>query len=250
MLNIVLPMAGRGSRFAAYPQPKPLIPIHGLPMIALAIASMRPTLVTHRFVFLALREHLENAAVADVLRQAAPGCEIVSIDTVTQGAACTVLLAKRFIDNDEPLMIANCDQYVDVDMDRYLSHMTHRQADGLIMTFPAAHPKWSYAKLDTHGHVTQVVEKQVVSQEATVGIYNFRRGSDFVRAAETMIGKEFRVNGEFYVAPVYNELIANERKVVVFNIGEGHMYGLGEPADLEHFRALPMSRHAAERTRS
>ena len=167
----------------------------------------------------------------------APGCRVIPVDSVTEGAACTVLLAAELIDSDEPLMIANTDQFVVVPIDRYLEISDAADCDGLIMTFPASDPKWSYVRKNERGMVVEVVEKKVVSPEATVGIYNFRRGADFVRAARQMIAKNLRANGEFYVAPAYNELIGEGAIVRSFEIeGEGvGMHGLGTPEDLERF---------------
>jgi len=238
VLNIVLPIAGRGSRFAdaSYTQPKPLIPVHGIPMIETVVRNIRPRRL-HRFIFVALREHLEHRGMRETLERAAPGCIVVPVDEVTQGAACTVLLAREYIDTEDPLMLANSDQWVDVNIERYLESMDRNHADGLIMTMKASDAKWSYVGLDLAGLVTRVVEKQVISDEATVGIYNFRRGRDFVRAADRMIERNLRVNGEFYVAPVYNELINEGARITIHNVGsEGYgMYGLGIPADLERF---------------
>jgi dTDP-glucose pyrophosphorylase len=238
VLNIVLPIAGRGSRFvqAGYAQPKPLIPVHGRPMIEVVVDNLRPKR-PHRMIFLVLREHLDHWGMEAVLGRAAPGCRVVPVDAVTEGAACTVLLAAGLIDNGESLMIANTDQYVAVDIDEYLAASDSAQCDGLIMTFPASDPKWSYVRKNELGTVIEVVEKKVVSPEATVGIYNFRRGADFVRAARRMIAKDLRVNGEFYVAPAYNELIGEGAVVRSFEIeAEGvGMHGLGTPEDLERF---------------
>jgi dTDP-glucose pyrophosphorylase len=168
------------------------------------------------------------------------------VDEVTEGAACTVLLARDLIDSEQPLMIANCDQWVDANIDEYLATMDAQALDGLIMTMTANDSKWSYVRFDQSGRITEVVEKKVVSNEATVGIYNFRRGADFVRGADEMIGKNLRVNNEFYVAPVYNELIGIGQRIGVFNIGTEHagMHGLGIPGDLEMFLANPISRSA------
>ena len=248
MLTIVIPMAGAGSRFAnaGYTDPKPLIPIHGVPMIRLVIDNLRPR-TRHRFLFLCQRAHIDAYGLAPKLNSWAPDCRIVALDGLTEGAACTVLAAKEYIDTDAPLMIANSDQYVDIAMDDYLAGMHGR--DGLIMTMTADDPKWSFVGLDGDGCVTTVVEKEVISHEATVGIYNFRRGADFVRAAETMIAQNLRVNGEFYVAPTYNPLIAEGQRIGIRNIGSdgAGMYGLGIPADLDRFLALPLSKKASER---
>ncbi len=247
MLNIVIPMAGRGQRFrdAGHELPKPLIPVHGVPMIRLVIGNMRPTR-SHRFIFLVLAEHLDRYDVGRQLLEWAPGAAVIPIDRVTEGAACTVLCAEELIDGDDPLMIANSDQWVDRGVDDYLA-ATDDGADGLIMTMYADDPKWSYAGLRTDGTVDRVVEKQVISPAATVGVYNFRQGRLFTRAARRMIARDLRVNGEFYVAPVYNELIAEGARVVHFNVGaiEDGMYGLGTPADLERFLAMDVSRRAA-----
>ena len=163
------------------------------------------------------------------------------INGLTDGAACTVLAARSFINTQDPLMIANSDQWITADIDSYLGSMTSLQMDGYIMTMQASEPKWSFVQLDKTGLVERVVEKEVISDVATVGIYNFRAGSDFVAAAERMIENNVRVNGEFYVAPVYNEMIAAGFKVGAYNIGpvgQG-MYGLGTPEDLEAFVASP-----------
>lgn len=239
MLNIVVPMAGRGSRFAdaGYTVPKPLIPVGGKPMIQWVIDNVRPAR-QHRFTFICLAEHLETYPdVPATLRRLCPGCHIVTVNQVTEGAACTVLLAKNIINNEDALMIANADQFVDLSIDDYLEEMDRKKADGIIMTFWSDHPKWSYCRMRPDGTVGQVVEKEVVSNEATVGIYNFRRGSDFVRAAEQMIGSNLRVNNEFYVAPAYDQLIAEERKIVTMPTGREYegMFGLGTPSDLGFF---------------
>lgn len=250
MLNIVVPMAGRGSRFAdaGFTLPKPLIPVGGdKPMIRVVINNLRPAR-PHRFIFLCLAEHLERYGIAQQLQAWAPGCAVVPVATVTEGAACTVLLAKKFINNDDPLMIANSDQWVDININDYLQTMDDAQADGLIMTMWSDDAKWSYIRLDASGVPTEVVEKKVVSNEATVGVYNYRKGADFVRAAERMIAKNLRVNNEFYVAPAYNGMIEGGEKIVYHNVGCEYdgMYGLGIPSDLEKFDALPVSRKAVD----
>jgi dTDP-glucose pyrophosphorylase len=248
MLTIVLPIAGRGSRFvkAGFQLPKPLIPVHGVPMIRVVVDNLSPRSAC-RYVFLALQEHIDAHRIDERLRGIVPGCEVVPVRAVTEGAACTVLLAREFIDNDEPMMIANSDQFVDADINDYLAVMAAKGMDGMIMTFWSDHPKWSYCRMDADGWVTEVVEKQVVSNEATVGIYNFRRGRDFVWAAERMIARNLRVNNEFYVAPTYNELIGGGARVGVYNIGREYeqMHGLGIPEDLAAFEAKAQYRPRA-----
>ena len=240
MLNIVVPMAGRGSRFAqaGYAMPKPLIDIYGHPMIEYVVKNIRPA-EEHRFIFICQQEHLEKYDLARALEHIAPGCAVVTVDHITEGAACTVLLVEKYIDNDDPMMIANSDQYVDTDINEYLAAMGDH--DGLIMTMPANHPKWSYIRYDENGFVTLVREKEVISDQATVGIYNYKRGADFVKYARQMIAKDIRVNGEFYVAPVYNEMVEAGMKLVYKDVG-AKMHGLGTPEDLDDFMELDLAR--------
>jgi NDP-sugar pyrophosphorylase family protein len=249
MLNIVIPMAGAGSRFEkeGYTDPKPLIRVNGTPMIKAVVDNLRPTR-PHRFIFICQQAHVEAYGLRDRLSAWAPGCAIVEITGLTEGAACTVLTATDLINTDAPLMIANSDQYVDADIDEYLGVLDRESLDGLIMTMWADDTKWSFVGLDDEGLVTRVVEKEVISNEATVGIYNFRTGRSFVHAAGSMIANNERVNNEFYVAPTYNQLIRAGGRIGIHNVGrvgEG-MYGLGTPADLVAFLAHPVSRQLVD----
>lgn len=248
MLNIVIPMAGRGSRFAlaGFSDPKPFIQMAGVPMIELVINNLRPSR-EHRFIFVCQQEHLIRFNFRQRLEALAPGSKILGLADVTEGAACTVLQAAPFIDNDDPLMIANADQWVDVCIDDYLEHMDNRGTDGMIMTMTAQDPKWSYVLLDHKDRVCKVVEKEVVSDEATVGIYNFSRGKDFCRLARCMIAANRRSQGEFYVAPVYSDLYREGRtEIGIYSVGrEGAgMHGLGTPDDLAAFLIHPALKQA------
>lgn len=238
MLNIVVPIAGRGSRFSkeGYELPKPLIPVNGIPMIQLVCSNLKPK-CEHRFIFLCLCEHIDKYKIDEKLREFEPSCKIVKIKNITGGAACTLLLAEEHFNNSDPLMIANGDQWVDIDINDYLKASESGEYDGFIMTMWSDHPKWSYIKLNRENKITQVVEKQVVSNEATVGIYNFAHGFYFFEAASSMIEKDIKVNNEFYVAPAYNELIQSGFNIGYYNVGKEYdgMYGLGVPSDLERF---------------
>lgn len=250
MLNIVIPMAGAGSRFvvAGYADPKPLVTIRGVPMIRLVIENLRPE-QEHRFIFICQQAHIQAYDLAAKLQVWAPGSQVIALNAVTEGAACTVLCAKSLINDGTELMIANSDQYIDVDIDEYLSAMHARNLDAQIMTMKANDPKWSFIKISADDYVSEVVEKVVISDEATTGIYNFKFGRDFVDAAETMIRRGLRANGEFYVAPAYNLLIQEGCKVGYYNVGSecNGMYGLGTPIDLDRFAALDISREVVAR---
>lgn len=238
MLNIVVPMAGLGSRFAeaGFKDPKPLIPVHGVPMIEVVINNLRP-LVPHRFIFICQQQHQRKYDFRNFLKSLEPTCDVILLDGMTEGAACTVLTARQHIDNSQPLMIANCDQWVNHSINDYLAAFDTHKFAGFIMTMRACAPKWSYVKRDLSNRVCAVVEKQAISDEATVGIYNFAAGREFVAAADAMIAANIRVNNEFYVAPTYTQLAEAGKAIGTFSVGtdtEG-MYGLGTPADLERF---------------
>lgn len=159
------------------------------------------------------------------------GCKIVQINGITEGAACTTLLAKNLIDNNKPLLIANSDQIVNWNSSETIYGFDKENVDGGIVTFESTHPKWSYVKLNEHGLVSEVAEKKPISKIATVGIYYWRKGSDYVKYAEQMIKNEIRTNGEFYVAPVFNEAIKDHKKFKISNISK--MWGIGTPEDLD-----------------
>ncbi|WP_211234098.1 glycosyltransferase family 2 protein [Chitinilyticum litopenaei] len=236
-MNIVIPMAGRGSRFAdaGYTTPKPLIPVLGKPMIQWVIENIKTDL-KHQFIFICQEAHIRDYDLDSQIRKICHKSRIISVKDVTDGALRTVLCAKDYINNDSPLTIANCDQFVDINFDHYLKFSTENTFDGVIMTMPASDPKWSYVRKGKNGYIDLVVEKQVISSEATTGIYNFRTGRDFISAAEEIISRNCMVNNEFYVAPVFNILIERGGVVASYNIGE-KMHGLGTPHDLQLFEA-------------
>ncbi len=229
-------MAGRGRPFLekGYTFPKPLIEIKGKPMIQLVVENIKPK-TEHRFIFIVLREHYEKYALKTLLDFIAPQNIIIPVERTTAGAACSVLLAKEFIDNDDELIIANADQYLDINFNDFINFSRSSLADGVIITFYSTHPKWSFVKADEHGNVIEVAEKKSISDKATAGIYYFKKGMDFVRGAESMIEKGMSINGEFYVCPVYNELILSNKKMINYGIDKNKMYGLGTPEDLEYF---------------
>ncbi len=236
MLNLVIPMAGRGARFQekGYTFPKPLVEIRRKPMIEIVVGNLLPS-CDHRYIFICQREHYERYALKETLANIAPGCEVVTVEGVTEGAACTVLLAAGYFANEDELIIAISDQYVDFDVNDFIRHARRADLDGDILVFRATHPKWSYVKLESGDLVVEVAEKRPISNLATVGIYYYRRGLDFLSAAEQMITKDIRTNNEFYVCPVYNELILQGRQIGVMEIQASQMYGLGTPEDLERF---------------
>ena len=231
-MKILIPMAGRGKRFedAGYSFPKPLIDINGKTMIQIIIENLN---FSAEHILICQKEHYEKYALKELLDLITPNCKIIQVSEITEGAACTALLSKESINNDEELIIANSDQWVNWNNQHFLSFLRDNDADGGIVTFYSTHPKWSFVKLDDEGKVTRVAEKKPISNIATVGIYYFKKGKYFVEAAEQMIGKNIRTNDEFYIAPVYNEMIQSNKKILNYPIAE--MRGLGTPEDLSKF---------------
>jgi dTDP-glucose pyrophosphorylase len=231
-MNILIPMAGAGSRFAqaGYTFPKPLIEVNNKPMIQVVVENLN---IDAHYIFIVRKEHYDKYNLKQLLNLVAPGCDIIQVDHLTEGAACTALLAKDLINIDEPLLMANSDQFVEWNSNECLYSFTADEIDGGIVTFKATHPKWSFAKLDEQGYVDEVAEKNPISDNATVGIYFWKHGSDFVKYAEQMIEKNIRTNGEFYVCPVYNEAIQDHKKIKIKEIDR--MWGIGTPEDLDYF---------------
>jgi HAD superfamily hydrolase (TIGR01509 family) len=231
-LNVLIPMAGAGSRFekAGYTFPKPLIDVDGKPMIQVVVDNLN---IDANYIYVVQKTHRAKYNLDTLLNLITPSCTIVEVEQVTEGAACTALLAKDHINNEAPLFFANSDQFVEWDSNEFMYKMSETQADGGIVTFKAIHPKWSFAKVNEDGLVTEVAEKNPISDNATVGYYFWKHGSDFVKYAEEMISENIRVNNEFYVCPVFNQAIKANKQIRTFEVKK--MWGLGTPEDLKHY---------------
>jgi HAD superfamily hydrolase (TIGR01509 family) len=233
-LNVLIPMAGLGSRFstAGYSFPKPLIDVRGKPMIQVVVDNLN---VKAKFIYIVQREHYDKYNLKYLFNMITPNNQVIFVDKVTDGAARTTLLARDLIDSNNPLLIANSDQYVEWSSKEVLYAALTDRVDAGMLTFKSTHPKWSYAKVGENGIVERVAEKEVISDDATCGIYYWKHGCDYVKYAEQMISKNIRVNNEFYVCPVFNEAIADGKRVKIFPID--NMWGLGTPEDLNFFLA-------------
>lgn len=231
-LNVLIPMAGAGSRFekAGYTFPKPLIDVRGKPMIQVVVDNLN---FDANHIFITQKNHRLKYNLDQLLGLISDNPKIIEVNKLTEGAACTTLLAKDLINNNNPLIIANSDQYVEWNSSEFMYKMQETNCDAGILTFESTHPKWSFAKTDEYGFVSEVAEKNPISNIATVGIYYWKHGSDYVRFAEEMISKNIRVNNEFYVCPVFNQAIKAGLKIKTFNIEK--MWGIGTPEDLKFF---------------
>jgi NDP-sugar pyrophosphorylase family protein len=228
-------MGGEGKRFIerGYTFPKPLVEIAGKPMIEIIVRNLTPA-EPHQFIFVCREQHLKQFALGEVLALVAPSSKIIALRNATAGALCSVLLGMEHLQHDHELLVANADQYVATSIDAFLGSARDRKLDGCVMTFPNTHPKWSYVQLEGD-RVVAVAEKRPISRHATTGLYYFRRSRDFVEGAEQMLLKAATVLGEFYVAPVYNQLILKGYRVGIYPIEREQMHGLGTPEDAELF---------------
>lgn len=238
MINIVIPMAGLGSRFASagYLRPKPFIDVLGRTMVERVMENVN--LPYSRFILIGRKEHFyQEKVLIDQIKARYPNTEFIGINKPTEGTACTILYAKKLIDNDDTLLIANSDQLVDVNICSFLDDSLIRNLDGSIMTFKdhERNPKWSFAKTNSEGIVIEVKEKEAISSDATVGIYLYKRGKDFVNSAIQMIIENDRVNNEFYTCPTYNYAISSGKKIGIYGISFEEMHGIGTPEDLDKY---------------
>jgi len=234
-LNIVIPASGHGSRFAkaGYNLPKPLIEVDGMPMIYKVINNLPKDA---HFIFIVRKEHCEKWNFDKYLKEIVKDCDIIKVSEVTEGAACSILLAKDFINNNTPLLLANSDQYLEWNPQEFIEECNKIGSDGVISTFKSSDPKFSYAKLGNEKEVVKVAEKVVISDIATTGIYFWKKGCDFVKYAESMISKNLRFNNEFYTAPVFNEAILDGKEIKTINCKS--FWSLGTPEDLNVYLGI------------
>jgi len=234
-INVVVPLAGAGKRFsdAGYTIPKPFIPVHGKPMVQSVVENLN---IDGRHIFITQKQYSRDGSLQTLLSTASPNCIIIEIDELTEGPACTALLAQKYID-DNPLIIVNCDQMIhDFDVNKLIEFSNINNADGILGAFISTSKKNSYMKLDPQGEVTEIKEKIVISNTATNGLHFWKNGKDFVFSAKEMIEAGERYNNEFYIAPAYNYLVKHGKKILpyFYNLH----FPIGTPEDLEKYKEL------------
>ena len=236
MLQIVVPLGGKAVRFQerGYTFPKPLIEIGAQSMIEVVLGNLAPP-QPNRFTFICRKEHLAQFYLGDMLRLLAPGCRIIPLEQDTAGALCSVLLAIDFLKPEEELLIANGDQVISSGLGPFYKACHEPGIDGCILTFTATHPRWSFVKTDATGRVTATAEKRPISKQATAGLYYFRKARDLIEGAEKMIVKGLTTSGQFFVCPVYNELILAGKKITTCHLPDHSMHSLGTPEDLDMY---------------
>lgn len=243
MINILVPIAGVAKTFKekGYIFPKPLIEVKNKPMIQLIYENLKLNM-EHRFIFIVRKVDYEEFALGDVLKMMIPDSLVVVLNGETKGAACSALMAAHFIKGSNPLLIANGDQYLDVDLSTIVRKFLDEGVDGGIITFESVHPKWSFVRVDRDGFVLEAAEKKPISKHATAGVYFFKKGDYFIEAAQSMIRKDVKTMDQFFICPTYNEMILKGMKIKTVNIDNRAMYGLGTPEDIAEFEKKQVSR--------
>lgn len=231
-INVIIPMAGEGSRFPKdqYYLPKPLIDVNGKPMIVRAIESLG---IEGQYHFI-IRKNEYTGIIKHIIEKVVKDPEFIEITETTEGPACSALLFRDKIDTTDELVIANCDQIMTWDSKLFFHNV--RLYDGAVVTYYSDTDKNSYAKLDKKGHVTEIREKEVISNISLNGIHYWASGKYFVDSAEAMIAADDRApNGEFYIAPTYNYMIKKGLNVGIYHIPNEQHHPVGVPVDLERF---------------
>ena len=229
-MNIVIPMAGLGSRFsdAGYTTPKPFIEIEGKPMILEAVNTLG---FEGNYIFIIRKDEYIKSKMKEIF----PDSQIIEVDYLTDGPASSVMLAKEFINNDEELIVANCDQIMWWDAETVIKQIRVMDYDGVVVTYHETTPKNSYARINRRGYVTKMAEKQVISNVSLNGIHYWKKGKYFVESTESMVEKNIRFNNEFYVSLTYNQMIEKGLKVGIYHIPNEFHNAVGTPDDLNRY---------------
>lgn len=237
MLNILIPL-GSASQFfenSIYVYPKPLIEISGKPMIQHVVENLLTINLKKRFIFVVRDEDCARYHLDSTLRLLVKeGIEILKIQRETRGAACSALLATEFIANDQPLVICNGDQIFDLNLNEPIKSIRDDQVDAACLSFQSVHPRWSYVRLEG-GEIVEAAEKHPLSANAIAGFYYFSKGRDFVDAAKRMILKDAQVNGAFYVAPVFNELVLAGKRMRAYEIDGAKYHTFYSPQKIQEY---------------
>jgi len=228
-INIIIPMAGRGKRFleAGYETPKPLLKIGEKEIVKHIIETMRCP--NCQFIFILRQDHCDDYQLDKKLLEIEPNAKIIRINEITEGAICTVLLAQEFFNDDNPVIIKDCDQIINWDPEHFLEFVKRKKADGAIVNIHTNKPNYSFSRVNHDGRIIETAEKSVISNHGSVGIYYFAKGSDLVKYSNRMIEKNVRVNNEFYTAPVYNQFVQDFKLILHYPIAE--MFQLGTPEE-------------------
>lgn len=239
MINILIPLAGKNQFFSEneYPFPKPLIEFNGKTMIEHIIDNFNSIKKEKQFIFIVNSEdckkyHLDN--VLNILTNHT--CKIIKLDNETKGAACSAMMAVEYIDNDKSIIISNADQLFDICLDEVINSFSN--SDAGVITFESIHPRWSYVRLNETNFVTETAEKRPISKNAIAGFYYFKKGSDFISSSSRMIKKDASLNGLYYISPVLNEMVLDNKTINIFKIENSKYHTFYTPQKIKEYERL------------
>lgn len=238
MINILIPLGGKSQFFGneEYPFPKPVIEIAGKPMIQLVLENVMALNREKKFIFIVKEEDCSKYHLDKTLQLLTNNnCSIIRLSGDTKGAACSALMAITHINNDDSLLVYNGDQILDIDFNDVFHTLESKKLDGGLVCFESVHPKWSYARLDANGKVIETAEKRPISKNAIAGFYYFKHGKDFVHAAMKSIENDAHVNGLFYIAPVYNQLVLDGKDLEIIKINPEQYHSFYSPQKIEEY---------------
>jgi dTDP-glucose pyrophosphorylase len=246
-MRLVALMAGDSGAFevAGHPYPKNLVEIDDLPLVQRVVENLKPVVdAATKAVFLVQQDEDRQFHTGEVIRLLAPEADVVAVPHLDSGAACTALHAIGRIARDEPLLVVNGDQILDVDLSYVVAGFEEQDLDAGVVTFDAVHPRWSYVRTDEEGLVVEAAEKRPISRLATAGVYWFRRGGDFVDAVMAMIRKDASVEGRFFVAPAFNELVLRGLRIGTRHIDRSQYHSLATPRGVAGYEEVVARRRA------
>jgi dTDP-glucose pyrophosphorylase len=242
-MKTLLLLAGSSKEFEEqnYHYPKYLIEVDGKPLVQHVMESLS-TLPESKYLFIIRKVEADRFHFDNILKLLVPDAEVIIVEGLTKGAACTALYAIEYIDNNESLLIVNGDQIVQANLSEAIRSFQTKDLDGGIITFDSVHPRWSYVRLNDEGFVVETAEKRPISRNATAGLYYFKYGKEFVESAMNMISKDAQVSGFYYVCPAYNEMILKQLKIRTFEIKRDQYFSFATPQGVEQYSQYLNSR--------
>ncbi len=234
-LHIIMPMAGEGSRFAkaGWATPKPLIELQGVPLFQRAIGSVAIDGVDMKYSLIVRQEHIDNQHIDVLIKELLPEARVFSVLKTTRGAVETCLVAEKAIDDEDAVVVMDCDlEFRSTRYNELVSDALSVSADqadgGALVSFESNNPRYSYAQIDADGRVLRTAEKEPISNHALCGAYFFGSGKDFKRIAHQLLEDGTRGKAEFYVSLLYNYLLEEGRTVRLASMEEYYSYGTPE----------------------
>ena len=236
MLNIVIPMAGSSEEFnkAGYTYTKPLIEIKGKPLIQYVLENADAIKGPKRFIFIVNDEDCRKFHLDNTLKLLSEDCVVIKLTNTTKGALCSVLMAIDEIESHDELLILNCDQFLDIDLNLPISYFSNQLADSGIIIFNSVHPRWSYARIQ-ESQVLQTAEKNPISKNAIAGFYYFKEAGQFFEAAFRTVLFQDNLDGLFFISSVINQFVLSNKSNLFYKIDANNYHSFYSVQKVKEF---------------